>query len=371
MKRRRHPLIVLCFISLAVACFTLVSCFGAGPPDGYLATDTNSTYFIQFTSSNNQLSGHIQGVEITSDVPPRTQSFSTAFTGIQNGSSITITISVFGFSSSVTGTLINNMLTLGIPQQDGHLKNETFIGASIQQYNQAVDGLQKIVNQQDQQYSNSQATATSYQATATSIQATQSAQQAVLQSQQQAVSDANSNLNNALSSLKSDEGALASFSETSTLKGYANDWQVMQKDYATEQQDAQAGCGINSSSYNQVLADDNQVAADENQILADDNQLSADKNQYNIDLSPVQNDIQAVKNEWTQLQQAVANNPSNTPAAEYTLSDVNNALQSAQNIEKTAQGVWQSAQSSAAQYDKEASSLKQQADALPASMHCG
>ncbi len=367
---RRILTAVLCFISLIITCLTLVSCFGASPPDGYLATDTNSVYFIQFTSSNNQLSGHIQGVQITGDVPPQTQSFSTAFTGIQNGSSVTITVSLFGFSSSVTGALNNNSLTLDIPQQDGHLKNETFIGASLQQYNQAVNTLQQLVNQQDQQYANNQATVVSSQATATSLQATQAAQQAEQQAEQQAVSDANSNLSSALSALKSDENGLASFSETSTLSGYANDWQAMQNDYNTEKQDAQAGCGTNSVNYNQVLADANQVGADVNQIMADDNQLRADKNQYNADLSPVQNDVKTVNDGWTQLQQAVANNTTGTPAPAFTLSDVNNALKNAQSVEQAAQGVWQSAQSTAGQYDQEASALKQQADALPASMQC-
>jgi hypothetical protein len=367
---KRIATLALCFISLTMSSFTLVSCFGVSSPDGYLARDTNSVYFIQFTETNNQLSGHIQGVAITNDVPPRTESFSTAFTGVQNGSSVTITISVFGFSSSVTGTLNGNTLTLGIPQQDGHLKNETFVGASTQQYNQAVDALQSVVSQQDQQYSNNQATAISSQATATSMQATQAAQQAEQQAEQQAVSNANANLSNALSALKSDENGLSSFSETSTLNSYANDWQVMQKDYATEQQDAQAGCGTNSDNYNQVRDDAIQVDDDEIQINDDDIQLADDKIQYNDDLSPLQNEVQAVKNDWVQLQQAVAYNTTNTPAAAYSSNDVNNALQQAQNIEKAAQGIWQSAQSTAAKYDQEASALKQLADALPASMHC-
>lgn len=80
--------------------------------------------------------------------------------------------------------------------------------------------------------------------------------------------------------------------------------------------------------------------------------------------------MQAVKDDWAQLQQAVANDTTNTPGAAYTLNDINNALQNAQGVEKTAQSVWQSAQSSATQYDNEASALKQKADALPASMHC-
>src|SRR5579863_7892643 len=135
-----------------MASFALISCFGIGSPDGYLAIDTNSVYFIQFTEANNQLSGHFQGIAITNDVPPKTEPFSTTFTGVQNGSSVTITISIFGFSSSVTGTLNGNTLTLAVPQSDGHLVNETFNGASIQQYNQAVDALQNVVSQQDQQY---------------------------------------------------------------------------------------------------------------------------------------------------------------------------------------------------------------------------
>jgi hypothetical protein len=284
-----------------MSCFTLVSCFGTSPPDGYLATDTNSVYFIQFTETNNQLSGHIQGIEITNDVPPQTKSSSTAFTGIQNGSSLTITISVFGFSSSSTGILNGNSLTLDVPQQDGHLKSETFNGASIQQYNQAVDALQNIVSQQDQQYSNSQATASS-------MQATQTAQQAELQAEQQAVSDTNSQLGSALNALKNETSPLSSFSETSTLNNYADNWQTMQKDYATEQKDAQAGCGEGNYNYGTVQYDAGTVDYDFGSIQYDDGSLNYDKNTYNSELSAVQSDIQSVNNAWSSLHNAVANN---------------------------------------------------------------
>lgn len=316
------------------------------------------------------MSGHIQTVQINNNIPPQTQSFSTAFTGVQNGSSITISFSILGISTSVTGTLNNNILTLDIPQQDGHLKSETFIGTSLQQYNQAVDKLQQAVSQQDQQYADSQATAVSSQATSISLQATQAAQQEEQQAEQQAVSDANSNLSSALSALKGAENGLASFSEISTLNSYANDWQVMQKDYNIEKQAAQSGCGAYSDNYIQVKDDAIQVDDDQIQIHDDDIQLSDDQNQYNLDLSPIQNDVQAVNNTWSSLQQAIANNTTGTPAPAFTSNDVTNALQNAQKVEKAALAVWQSAQSSAAQYDSEASALKQQADALPASMHC-
>ena len=372
MKLQRFAGIALSSIVLFITCLALVSCLGtsSSPPDGYLSTSANNAYFIQFTEKNNQMNGHIQGIEETSTVPPQTTSSTTTFTGVQNGSSVTITTSAFGFSSSIVGTLNGNTLTLDVPQQDGHLQTVTFTGASLQQYNQAVDALQRKVSQQDQQYSNDQATATTLQydnqGTASAVQATQTTQQ----QEQQAVSDANSQLASALSSLKSDESSLSSFSETSTLNGYANDWQTMQKDYATEQQDANAGCGTNSYNYSQVSYEASQVDYDKSQIDYEDSQFAYDKNQYNSVLTPVQNDVQAVNQDWTQLQQAVANNPTNTPAAAYTSSDVNNALMNAKKAEQTAQGVWQTAQSSVTQYDQEASTLQQKADALPASMHC-
>lgn len=370
MKSQQLASIILCLIVSLISCLALVSCFSASPPDGYLATDTKSVFFIQFTAKNNQLNGNIQGVEETSDTPPQTKSYTEAFTGTQNGSSVTLTVSIFGFSSSVVGTLNGNTLVLDVPQQDGHLQTETYIGASTQQYNQAVDVLRSNVSQQDQQYNNSQATATAMQATQTEQQNEQQATQTAQQGEQQAVSDANSQLGSALSALKNDESGLASFSETSTLNSYASDWQTMQKDFAVEQQDAKAGCGEGNYNYGTVQYDAGTVDYDEGTIQYDDGTLNYDKNTYNSDLSPVQSDMQAVKNDWVQLQQAVANNTTNTPGAAYTLNDINNALQNAQDIENTAQGVWQSAQSSATQYDNEASALKQKADALPASMHC-
>jgi hypothetical protein len=340
--------------------FALISCSTGSTPDGYLSINTDSVYFIQFTEQNHQLNGHLQGIAETTDTPPQTKSSSTAFTGTHNGSSITITVSVFGFSSSLVGTLNDTTLTLEIPQTDGHLQSETFTGASLQDYNQAVDTLQKKVQQVDQRYFNNQATVTAQQATQTAIQ-----------QERQAVSDANSNLSNALSTLKSDAATLASFSEEGTLGSYANNWQTMQNDYATEQQTVQAGCG--DSNYNQGTAqyDAGTVDYDEGTIQYDDGTLNYDKNTYTNELSAVQNDVQTVKTAWTQLQQAGINNTTKTPEPAYTTNEVNTALQSAQNTENTAASTWQSAQASATKYDQEASALQKQADALPASMHCG
>lgn len=56
--------------SFFLSCLILVSCSSTSSPDGYLANDTNGVYFIQFTETNNQLNGHIQGIVTTNDVPP-------------------------------------------------------------------------------------------------------------------------------------------------------------------------------------------------------------------------------------------------------------------------------------------------------------
>lgn len=365
MRSRIIAAIILCFF-----CLVSVACIGSNTPDGYLATGTNSAYFIQFTAQNNQLNGHIQGITETNDVPPQTKSSSTSFTGIQNGSSITLTVSVFGFSSSVAGTLNSNTLTLEVPQADGHLLSETFTGASLQQYNQAVDDLQKKMKQVDQQYYNNQATVTTQnnnaQSTVTVVLATQTAEQ----QEQQAVKDANSTVSDALSTLKSDATTLSAFSNDSTMTSYANDWQTMQNDYAMEQKDALAGCGDGNYNHGTVQYDAGTVDHDKGTIQYDDGTLNYDKNTYMSDLSPVQNDVQTLKNTWAHLQQVAASNTTKTPASEYTSADINTALQVTQNAENTAGHTWQAALSQATQYDQEASALQKKADALPANMNC-
>lgn len=351
---------IVCFALFAG--MALASC-GNAAPGGYLSQNVTSVTFIQFTAAGQnqqQITGSIEEVmENTSNNPPELKTSTTAFTGVENGSSLTLTISFFGFSSSYTGTLNGNTLTLDLPQSNGSIQATEFTAASLDQYNQAVAALQQQIANQTQQYNNAQATATAVQSTATAQQ-----------QEQQAVQDANQQLANDLSALHQDSSTLASFSESGTLQGYATDWQQMQNDYATEQQQAQQGCGANNSNQNQVSADANQVDADKNQISADDNQFNADKTQYNLDNSAVQTDIQNVQNDLMQLQQAVANNPSGTPAAAYSASDVQNAISQGKAAISTAQGTWGSAQSSVSQYDQEASALQKQADAIPGNMHC-
>ncbi len=340
----------------------LASC-GDAPLGGYLSQTATSIMFIQFTATGQnqqQINGNISEVEEnTNDNPPEIKTSTTAFTGVKNGSALTLTISFFGISSSYTGSLNGNTLILGLPQSDGSIQAQQFVASSLQQYNQAVAVLHKQVANQVLQYNNTQATATAAQSTAVAQQ-----------QEQQAVQDANQRLANDLSSLQQDSETLVQFSESNTLQGYGKDWQQMQDDYTTEQQQAQQGCGPSNSNQNQASADANQVDADDNQISADDNQFSADKTQYDLETSAIQTDMQNVQNDWTQLQQAVANNSSMIPGAAYTASNVQSAINQGKKAVSTAQGIWGRAQSSVNQYDQEASALQKKADALPDNMNC-
>src|SRR5260370_1891459 len=89
---------------------------------------------------------------------------------------------------------------LDIPKSKGKIVSRTFNGASIQQYNQAVDALRKQVNQQDQQYYGAQIAAYNAQATATAQQ-----------DEQKAMSNANYHLTTPLSPLKNNTTTLPSF----------------------------------------------------------------------------------------------------------------------------------------------------------------
>src|SRR5271157_1494398 len=100
------------FVCAACSGSSPASLFKSGPPDGYLTTRSGSVAFIQFTESNNRLNGHMQGVGQTNDLPPQTKSYNYAFTGVKNGTSITVSFPVLWSSMSFTGTFIGDTITL-------------------------------------------------------------------------------------------------------------------------------------------------------------------------------------------------------------------------------------------------------------------
>ncbi|MFI5274602.1 MAG: hypothetical protein ACHQ4H_16340, partial [Ktedonobacterales bacterium] len=68
-----------------------------------------------------------------------------AFTGVQNGSQISITFSELGVSATLTGTLNGSTLALNVPQQNGYVATEVFQAASVANYNDAISQLRQRV----------------------------------------------------------------------------------------------------------------------------------------------------------------------------------------------------------------------------------
>src|SRR5260221_1127522 len=150
----------------------------ASKPDGYLFTSHTEVAFIQFTADQSgHLSGSLQDVSATSDEtisanlqkvgqassifgcagPSRLtgrlpqlpavccKNEDDAFTGVQNSSQVSLTFSALGFSSTVTGTLSGDTLTLLVPDQNGYVATEVFHAASVSDYNTAAAQLRQQV----------------------------------------------------------------------------------------------------------------------------------------------------------------------------------------------------------------------------------
>ncbi|MGH2515074.1 MAG: hypothetical protein ACRDHP_05405, partial [Ktedonobacterales bacterium] len=141
-------------------------------PDGYLRSSSTEVDFIQWTEdTNHHLNGTWQSVAATSN--NTVKSTTAAFTGVHDGSSISITFSELGFSSTLTGALIGTVLTLSVPDQNGLIATDVFRAATVQDYNNAAAALRWRVQEQAAATRSAQATVDTEQA---QVQATQTAQ---------------------------------------------------------------------------------------------------------------------------------------------------------------------------------------------------
>lgn len=188
----------------------------------------------------------------------------------------------------------------------------------------------------------------------------------------QAVADASSQLSTDLDSLDSDVKDLpgaAFFSDT--LKSYATDWALMQKDYQTEYSDYQQGCGPYNSNAIQVQSDAITVHSDLISINSDDISMNGDVMSFNTaDISRVQADMQTVQSDWATLEAAVAADASGSVSAQFTWGDVNTAASKAAKQVDTSNKALSAAQASVKQYDTEAKQKDTDAQNLVNSMHC-
>ncbi len=329
----------------------LVSCGGVGDTQhGFLAVGTTGVTFIQFVENNGQLTGQLQGVDLMNG---QAHSYNEALTGILANGQISLSVSWFGITLTLTGTYDGSTLILNYPDNNGHLIPTTFQPATVSDYNTSVDNFESNVQAtaiavqnaqatQDQQIAESQATAVAAQATA-----------AYIADEQNRLNYDLANIGSAISSLTTD----ADFS--SLLQQYQNDINQEQKDYQTEQSDAQAGCSNGNAGV--VAGDDGVVNGDVGVIHGDDGVLQGDTNLLSTDIASVQDYVNKIAQHWHDLGHS-------SPGV--SQNDINTALQHGNDALKQAQVNQQDAQNKAAQFDSAAKQILQQADNLYASMHC-
>jgi len=114
-------------------------------PGGWVGTFSNGVEFIQWTEETGYLVGQAELVYTTSAQPLQPVSTNLAFSGIRNGSNISLTA-----SSGVTwtGTVAGDSLTLVIPNQDGTLATDSFYAGTADDYNTALASFQSSLASQ-------------------------------------------------------------------------------------------------------------------------------------------------------------------------------------------------------------------------------
>lgn len=255
-----------------------------------------------------------------------------------------------GYTSNITGSFDGSTLRLTFPLQNGGLGSFTFVPATTDEFNTAMQNLQTQVN-------NVQATASAA-----------SAQAATATAQQQALSQANTAVGSDLSALQSSINSLnqsATFDEV--FSGYAKDWQQMQNDYQTEVNDSKNGCGDGNYNYGTVQYDAGNVKYDLGNIQYDDGNYDYQKQNIDDGENQIQQEITTLQNDWQALQQAATASGGET---NYQQSDIDSAVANGNNAINSANAVVSSAKKQRVTYDNEATNLNNKAQALPATMGC-
>lgn len=128
------------------AALLLLCCLGCSNltdrgPRGYLASNKNEVIFIQFTEQGGQLSGQVQFFGAEGRGWKKTEANNASFTGLRDGSNVSLRFAGFFTDRTISGTLSGDTLSLVLPQPDGRLATVEFRRASVGEYNAEVEKL--------------------------------------------------------------------------------------------------------------------------------------------------------------------------------------------------------------------------------------
>jgi len=136
--RQRCQHIAAAFLLL---CYLGCSSLTDRGPRGYLASNRNEVIFIQFTEQGGKLSGQVQVFGTEGRGWKKTGANNASFTGIHDGSDVSLRFAGFFTDRTINGTLTGDTLSLVLPQPDGRLATVEFRRASIGEYNAEVEKL--------------------------------------------------------------------------------------------------------------------------------------------------------------------------------------------------------------------------------------
>lgn len=319
-------------------------------PTSWVDVESNLVVYLQYTNHDGTLSGQWQEAYINNN---QVQSFDTALTGYLNGSQISLSTSLLGFTTTLTGTVNGEAMTLVYPKTGGALATVTLHPGSVDDYNKDVRQLQANADATAIAIANAEATAT------------------VIANEQQAVQYENNAVAHDLSQLQYNVNSLPSSSDFSfVLSDYASTWKQEQKDYQQVQTDAANGCGGTNYNYGVVQYDVGVVQYDVGVVQYDDGELTYTINVESNAAKDVNSDIATLQADWQTLQQAVSANTTGIPTANYTQSDITNTVNAAQKQLQTSANALTSAKNQTSTYDAEAKQLYQQARSILNNMHC-
>lgn len=111
---------------------------------GYLARAANGVLFIQWTRTDDAVTGTLSMVYANLDDRTEAESASHSFSGIVSGDSVTLTLDS---GSNWNGTLDGLGLTLSYTADDGFLQSFNFRSATVDDYNAAVAEVQAGVGE--------------------------------------------------------------------------------------------------------------------------------------------------------------------------------------------------------------------------------
>jgi predicted nucleic acid-binding Zn-ribbon protein len=286
MKTAIHP------HSLHVAtALLLLCCLGCNSltdrgPQGYLASDKNGVIFIQFAEQGGQLSGQMQFFGAEGRGWKKTEANNASFTGLRDGSNVSLRFAGFFTDRTINGTLSGDTLSLVLPQPDGRLATVGFRRASVGEYNAEV---QKIRGQ-----------------VAKTNEATRRAQaeESRLEQLRQSAAQADDNIRRAYESLNEELNGLGDALQFDRpLAGFDQHWREMQE----HEQEFKVKAAVRPLDSYKLSAVDyalQKLEYDQQHIEHDRQNLGYAITKANEKISDLRDGVAALQKAWEELQAA-------------------------------------------------------------------